>query len=359
MSEYGLFYHRQGAEPVARLVHSFPPGAHLSSQGLQQQRIKGSPVRVLSCLFAALLFVPVTTLAEVKVGLTKARIARGEYLARHVAGCDGCHSERALDRYGYPPKEDMRMAGGLIFTELSKHAATPNITPYGIGDWTDQQIFDALTRGVAKDGHVLNPAMPYQTYGTLDREELYSIIAYLRTLKPIQAGPYPRDYPGDFKPFESKVGAVPRPGPDASDAERGNYLVAVAGCNGCHLGSSESSPPFMGGREFRLEGRGLIRSANLTPDGKTGIGAWTREAFIARFKGMRGQEKVRVKLGEPNTAMHWWSYSYMTDEDLGAIYSYLRTLQPVQNAVVRFEPLPGQLASPNYSERTTSSAVTE
>ncbi len=99
---------------------------------------------------------------------------------------------------------------------------------------------------------------------------------------------------------------------------------------------------------------GLIRSANLTPDQQTGIGAWTRDAFVARFKSMRGQEKVKVTPGENNTVMHWWSFAYMKDADLGAIYSYLCTLAPVKNAVVRFEPLPGAMVSPNWSDRTAT-----
>lgn len=89
----------------------------------------------------------------------------------------------------------------------------------------------------------------------------------------------------------------------------------------------------------------------MTPDKATGIGSWTGEMFIARFKSMRGEENVKVVPVEPNTVMHWWSFSYMTDADLGDIYSYLHTLKPVKNAVVKFEPLPGRYVSPNFSER--------
>ncbi len=317
-------------------------------------------MKTFSGLLISLLLVPAIALATLKVELTNARVARGEYLVKYVAGCNGCHQERAMDRYSYPPKQGKLMAGGLVFTDLSEHAATPNLTPYALGDWTDQEILDALTRGVAKDGHVLNPTMPYHIYGTLDREELYSIIAYLRTLKLIKAGPYRRDYPGDFKPFEPKLGSLARPAPNASDVEKGRYLVTIADCNGCHQGpgeQQEDQPAFMGGFEFPLPGLGLMRSANLTPDNETGIGTWTRDAFIARFKAMRGQENVVVVRGAPNTVMHWWSFSYMTDEDLGAVYSFLRTLKPVKNAVVRFEPLPGEYSSPNWSELNTDAAI--
>jgi hypothetical protein len=294
---------------------------------------------------------PFIASAALNVEITDARVARGEYLAMDVASCDSCHVEREMNRYAYPPKMSKMMAGGLIFP--GEETATPNITPYALGSWTDQEIFDALSRGIAKDGHVLNPMMPYQIYGTLDPEELYSIIAWLRTLPSIEAGPYPGYHQGTFAPLAPKP-AMPRPGPDASDIEKGRYLVTIADCNGCHRGPSESAPPFAGGTEFPLPGRGLMRSANLTPDASTGIGAWTREAFIARFKAMRGQENVVVEPGQPNTAMHWWSYAYMTEDDLGAIFSYLRTMPPVVNAVVKFEPLPGDYVSPNFSERPST-----
>jgi len=307
-------------------------------------------VRFASCLLAALLLVPFVTRAALEVEVTDARVARGEYLAMYVAGCDGCHAEREMSRYAYPPKKGRMMAGGLIL--LGEETATPNITPYAVGDWTDQELFDALARGVAKDGHVLNPVMPYQIYGTLDGEELYSIIAWLRTLQPIEAGPYPGHHQGTFTRVEPKSGAMPRPGPDASDIEKGRYLVTIADCNGCHQGPPEAAPPFAGGTEFPLPGLGLMRSANLAPDASTGIGGWTREAFIARFTAMRGQETIVIKPGQPNTVMHWWSYAYMTEDDLGAIFSYLRTVKPVENAVVRFEPLPGDYLSPNFSERS-------
>jgi hypothetical protein len=67
-------------------------------------------------------------------------------------------------------------------------------------------------------------------------------------------------------------------------------------------------------------------SKNLTPHA-TGIGNWTREAFIARFKAY--SEPLTVA-PEDNTLMDWNAYAGMTETDLGAIYDYLQSLPPVE-----------------------------
>jgi hypothetical protein len=66
---------------------------------------------------------------------------------------------------------------------------------------------------------------------------------------------------------------------------------------------------------------------------------------------MRGSESAPVAAGEPNTVMHWWQYSYMTDEDLAAMYAYLQSIPAVANRVVRFETQEAPLETINWSER--------
>ncbi len=314
--------------------------------------VRASGFAGLVTLFAA----PV--MAELTLEVTAERLARGEYLVISVADCAGCHSERDLGLYGYPPKKGRELAGGIIFRDVGEAAITPNITPYALAGWSDQQFFDAMTRGVRPDGRVLHPDMPYAKYGTMDLEEIYSMIVYLRSLEPITAGPYPSEFPGDHQVFEPRFGSLGRPGAQATDVEKGAYLMNVSGCAGCHGGAGVNAAgrnldgvAMAGGREFPLAGRGLIRGANLTPDLDTGLGAWTREAFQARFKAMQGSEKRPVLTGQPNTVMHWWSYSYLPQDDLGCIYDYLQSLPAAQNRVVRFEALPGEIVSPNWSEQ--------
>jgi hypothetical protein len=103
-----------------------------------------------------------------------------------------------------------------------------------------------------------------------------------------------------------------------------------------------------------------MRAANLTPDQETGIGGWSRDAFLARFVAMREAGNMTVALGQPNTTMHWWQYGNMTESDLSAIYAYLRTIPPVRNSVVRFESVPGEVrVSRNWSERAGISQSSE
>jgi hypothetical protein len=93
---------------------------------------------------------------------------------------------------------------------------------------------------------------------------------------------------------------------------------------------------FAGGREFPIP-TGTVRSMNITSD-KSGIGSWTKEAFIRRFKAYENKAQPIVREGEFNTVMPWTVLSGMTESDLGAVYDYLRTLQPVKHSVERFTP---------------------
>ena len=64
-----------------------------------------------------------------------------------------------------------------------------NITPdkeTGLGGWTDQQIIDAIIKGMRKDGSRLLPVMPYEKYSGMAQEDLKALVAYLRTLKPVK-----------------------------------------------------------------------------------------------------------------------------------------------------------------------------
>ncbi len=289
------------------------------------------------------------------------RVARGEYLLTSVMQCVGCHSERDTSAYAYPPKPGRRFAGGLMFRALGDKAVSPNITPFALAGWTDRQLYDALTLGIRPDGLKLHTEMPWPTYRALEREELYAIIAYLRSLPPIQAGPYPFETNVERAAVRLKPNSLQRPPPDAATEARGAYLAALATCNGCHrgaAGSSAADKPFAGGGEFRIPGVGIIRVANITPDLETGIGTWSRDVFVARFQAVRDSPGAPVPDHSPNTLMPWWLYSKMTAPDLGAIYDYLRTIQPVKHAVIRFASLPKtQRRVINWSENASAASV--
>ena len=94
---------------------------------------------------------------------------------------------------------------------------------------------------------------------------------------------------------------------------------------------------FAGGMEFFETGH-LVRSANITPDANTGIGSWTEQQFIDKFKGFESPTNATLAEHEraQNTVMPITAYAGMTREDLSAIYAYLRTLKPVTNRVEKF-----------------------
>lgn len=144
--------------------------------------------------------------------------------------------------------------------------------------------------------------------------------------------------------------------------KRGEYLVTIMGCNDCH------SPKKMGPNgpeiipELQLSGYpsdrpivkldhpmikegfgmfypdltaaagpwGVSFAANLTPD-ETGIGSWSEEQFKkalteGKFKGLDG---TRMLL----PPMPWFNLTEMKDEDVKAVFAYLKSLKPVKNVV--------------------------
>lgn len=324
---------------------------------VMKKLLKGVLYVVITLILLAVVAVSYITLAlpnvgkpeDIKVEITPARIARGEYLANHVTVCTDCHSKRDWSVFAGPVIPGTLGGGGEKFDEsvgFPGNVSVPNITPFILKDWTDGEIFRTITTGVKKDGSAIFPLMPWPFYSKLDREDVYSIIAYIRTLKPL---------PGDYPPHELNfplnilVHTMPQKAtlgklPDERDTLKyGAYMVTAAACFECHTNVDKGKPlpgmDFAGGREFGVPG-GTVRSANITPDKATGIGNWTKAQFVARFR-MYSDSTMKpshVNQGEFQTIMPWYAYGKMKASDLEAIYAYLRTVKPVNNTMVRFTP---------------------
>lgn len=289
---------------------------------------------------------------EFRVELTESRIERGRYLVENVSDCLGCHSDHDASKFAFPIKPGTEGAGGMVFTKgegVPGRVAAQNITPdreTGIGDWSDGEIARAIREGVRRDGSPLFPMMPYLDYRSMSDDDVKAIVAYLRTL-PARQNKAPEralDFPVNvFVKFMPKPvdGVVPPPPPNDSVA-RGRYLTTIAGCRNCHTprdgkGRPQMDQAFSGGWEM-IGPWGRVVTANITPHASTFVGSSTREQFIARFKAYAGMTAESAPPAAPgmNTVMPWLSFADMTEEDLGAIYDYLRTLPAVDKRVVSF-----------------------
>ncbi len=98
-----------------------------------------------------------------EIELTAERIERGEYLAHHVMVCASCHSKRDFTLFAGPIAEGEAWKGYAHSQKegLPGYYVASNLTPSNLGDWTDGEIFRAMTVGVSKDGRPLFPMMPY------------------------------------------------------------------------------------------------------------------------------------------------------------------------------------------------------
>ncbi len=318
-------------------------------------KVLGYGLLVILLLFAALLGyvkfgLPHVTARNIHIARTPARLARGKYLANHVVGCLVCHSKRDPNFFGMPIQPGTEGEGGQVFgvpDGFPGNFVSKNITPYHLGNWTDGELLRAIAGGENKDGQALFPIMPYTHFGIMDTEDIYSVIAYIRTLPSIAS-----DNPASSADFPMSLilhtipgnpDFQPRPLPSDSLAY-GKYMVNAALCALCHTRIVDGKPAvgmdFAGGMQFRPPTGGILTSANITPDLESGIGGWTREAFIQRFKStlVNNQNPAPAPRDAYNPIMPWQYYAGMTDQDLGAIYAYLRTLKPVHNPVVKFQP---------------------
>lgn len=283
-----------------------------------------------------------------KIESSVAKIQRGKYLANHVTVCIDCHSKRNWDLFSGPLVEGSLGSGGEVFDQklgFPGEYVANNLTPAHLGNWTDGEIFRAITSGVSKDGKALFSIMAYHNFGLLDKEDIESIIAYLRTLPSIENKTVASssDFPMNFiintlpkKPSFSKI-------PSVSDSiNYGKYLVTAAGCCDCHTNQVKGKfigEPFAGGFKFKFPGGSSVTSSNITPHA-TGIGNWTEKQFVDHFKSFVDSNNISIKtsVGEFQTVMPWTMYGGMADQDISAIFKYLKTQKPINNIVNRFSP---------------------
>lgn len=288
---------------------------------------------------------------DIEVEGTTAQVERGRYLAEHVTVCVDCHSQRDWGKFSGPIVPGTRGQGGEVFDHSFGFPgvfSAKNITPYNLNNWSDGEIYRLITSGVTRDGEPIFPVMPYTYYRQMDPEDTKAIIAYVRTLDSIETTSPASD--PDF-PINLVMRTIPQPAnpmdrpPKSDSIAYGKYLTTIAGCMECHTpkvqGAADMERFLAGGFEFALPGYGTVTSSNITPHKETGIGTWTEEVFLKRFKqyaDMQYEDVPEVPEAQFNTVMPWTMYAGMTVEDLKAIYAYLQTVEPVEQKITRFIP---------------------
>jgi len=279
-------------------------------------------------------------------------LERGEYLVTSVAACLDCHSKRDYSKFSGPVVPGTEGMGGEVFDHKLLDAMpgtvyARNITSdpeTGIGTWTDDEVLRAITQGINKKGDTLFPIMPYANLNHMAKSDLLSIIAYIRTLKPIKNKiperqlmiPISMAYPAPA--LQPSVDANVAP-PESDKVKYGEYLVNFADCSTCHTpfvkGQPDFSRAFAGGNTFNLASF-KVTTANITPDSATGLGTWTEERFLNKFIVCREEKGYNYDPEKQNTIMPITVYAGMKDNDLKAIYAYLHSLKPIGNKIEKY-----------------------
>lgn len=262
----------------------------------------------------------------------QALIKQGEYLAR-AGDCVACHTA----------KDGKPFAGGLPMETPIGMIYSTNITPdkTGVGDYSFEDFDKAVRHGVAKSGSTLYPAMPYPSYARVTDTDMKALYAYfMKGVAPVAQENRDSDIPWPLSMrwplagwrwmFAPSVEASqPNVGEDAT-VSRGAYLVEGLGhCGACHtpraLTMQEKALSAGEGSDF-LSGSAPLEgwiAKSLRGDHKDGLGNWNEEQLVQFLKTGRS-DRSAVFGGMSDVVVH--SMQYMSDEDLGAIARYLKSL---------------------------------
>jgi hypothetical protein len=244
--------------------------------------------------------------------------ANGEYIATLTGGC-GCHFNRDLGA----------LAGGNRFEGPFGVAFSRNVTPdeaTGIGAWSEEEIATALRTGARPDGSQLVPAMPYHRFSVLSDQEALDVAAYLLSLEPVSNEVPARELTSDPEPFTPDP--APPAEPPSDPVARGEQLVTIANCSGCHTPMGEDGPNM----DLFLAGGPLPDdeiSANITPDEETGIGAWSEEEIANLLR--TGMHPDGSSVGGSMGQQIERRFSRLTEEDALAIAAYLKSIPPISH----------------------------
>lgn len=285
--------------------------------------------------------VPTYKPREVQVTIPKdsTSLARGEHLVSLI--CADCHRGEGNKLSGKQMVDVPAFFGFVHSGNITRDKK------YGSGRYTDGELVHFLRTGIKRDGgySYVMTGFPH-----LSDEDLFSIVAYLRSdapqLDPVSK-PSPPCRPTFFTKFLANVVFKPFPYPEKAiiappitdKVAYGRYLVnGGVDCYACHSASfttnnpmePEKSEGYLAGGNILIDPTDMreITSANLTPHKEHGIGQWTEAEFAeaVRYGKRRGGGSLSAAMPK---------FTVMTDEEISAIYAFLRTIPASDHAVAR------------------------
>ncbi len=246
----------------------------------------------------------------------------GQYLLR-VGDCASCHT-----REGGP-----FLAGGRALNTPFGSIYSTNLTSdpeTGVGRWTPDEFYAAMHEGTEPHGSPIYPAMPYPYTTRATRADSDAILAFLKTVAPVNekrvanALSFPFNirslvhgwklmffHPGEFKPDSGK----------SAEWNRGAYLVTGLGhCGACHtpknaLAADRSSHALQGGTLDKWV------APDLTTNARTGLGGWSIEDIVEY---LRTGRNAHGNAGGAMSEVVSYSTSLLSDADLHAVALYLK-----------------------------------
>lgn len=279
---------------------------------------------------------PVRLDAETVAQLGPGDAARGKRIF-YAGGCTSCHAKP-----GSQGEARLQLAGGLQLKTPFGTFVPSNISQDakdGIGAWTEEDLANAMLKGVSPGGEHFYPAFPYASYARMKPSDIADLYAFLKTL-PAVAGKAPGHTLGF--PFNIRRGiglwkllylspqpVIVLPEGTADKVMAGRYLVEGPGhCGECHtprdLAGGMKKAEWLAGATA-AEGSGIV--PNIT-EGEGGIGDWS-EADIANYleTGFTPDfDSVGGAMVDVQRNM-----AQLTPEDRAAIAAYLKAAPPHPN----------------------------
>ena len=260
-------------------------------------------------------------IATVSIPTDAASIARGKHYVEAVGVCQVCHGQNLAG----PVIDDCKdvpcigFSDESIFGKIAPANLTSGLGGIG-GSFTDDDYIRAIRHGIGMDNQALT-IMPAEEYNRISDDDLGAIIAYLKTLPPVDnevgesgLGPLGRtlaSFVGGLIPASLIDHEAQRPQSPAVGvtAEYGEYLSNI--CTVCHGEGLSGS---------RVPGNDRVKAPDITMSGD--IGSWTKSQFI---DAIRSGNTPRGNLLDPRF-MPWNRFTQMTNDELDAIWLYLESL---------------------------------